>query len=307
MDQASTVIDQAVEEGLSLSKESAIQAIITQELPAGYISKRKGRGGKEFTYIKHGRVVQILNEAFLFKWSFDALPETLRDLADGGKGIFGRLTVYIDGEEITKTECGTKDFVKGMLEGDYIKSAISDSLRRCAMRLGVALDLYLVDEVLTSSQVMTQLCVFAKNKAQWAPEQVRAFLKGKDYTAETLVAMQNDAYRDLAEEIAKPKMETLEKPEDTTSPIAGMSEEPAPEPDPVIEEAEKLGAEVTTTSPTGQKVNFMALYAYSEEHFKFTSAETKAILLIEMGQEWYYGEKKLMIEALEKAKAQDVG
>jgi len=254
MEQATTVIDQAVEEGRTLSKEAAVQAIITQNLPAHYLSKRKGRGGKEFTYVKHGRVTQILNRAFGFRWSFEALPETLRELKDGGYGIFGRLTVPICEEMVTKVEFGTKDFMKGMEDGDLIKSAVSDALRRCAMRVGVALSLYVEDDVLTPAQVMTQLCTFAKNKAQWTPDQVRTFLKGKGYTAETLVEMQNDAYKDLASKIAEGSEETLDEPKEET-----QLEEADTIAD-IVETAEKeLGAEqVSATSATGQKVNFIA-------------------------------------------------
>jgi len=305
MEQGMTVIDQAVEDGISLSREAAIRAIITQELPASYISERSGRGGKKFSYIKHGRVVQILNEAFGFQWSFEALPETLRELKDGGYGIFGRLTVPIRGEMVTKVDLGTKDFVNGMLDGDLIKSAVSDALRRCAMRLGLALNLYLQDEVLTSAQVMTQLCTFAKNKAQWTPDQVRAFLKGKGYTAETLVAMQNDAYKDLATEIGKDKMEELDvKTEVDTEVKTEVDTEVATKPDSLIEMAEEeLGAEPISASTPKQKVNFIALYAYSEETFGFSSTETKAVLLDKFGKEWYYTDKKLIIIALEEAKA----
>ena len=308
MEQGLTVIDQAVDEGLSLTRESAVQAIITQELPAGYVSERSGRGGKKFKYIKHGRVVQILNDAFGFQWSFEALPSTLRELKDGGYGIFGRLSVPIRGEIVTKIEFGTKDFMKGMNDGDLIKSAVSDALRRCAMRLGLALSLYLQDEVLTSAQVMTQLCTFAKNKAEWTADQVRIYLKSKGYTAGTLVAMQNDAYRDLAAEIGKDKMEELDtevKTEVKTEVETEVKTEAKAEPDPLVEMAKKeLGAELqSATSETGQKVNFIALYSYAEENFGFSSVETKAVLLDKLGQNWYYTDKKLIITALEEAKA----
>jgi hypothetical protein len=73
--------------------------------------------------------------------------------------VLGELTVkFPNGFEITKSQFGTKERLAKMPLGDALKSAGTDSLKKCASLLGIALDVYssiLEDEdgTLTSRKV----------------------------------------------------------------------------------------------------------------------------------------------------------
>lgn len=145
--------------------------ILSGRTPKNVIQHRKGKGGKTFAYVPHGYVTKKLNEAFGFDWDFEILqdgqgnwftvmPETS---VKGSSGkpipraesfiVVGRLIVRLHSPNdpsvilatITKTCTGEKECVPGMTWGAHIKSAEADALKKCAARLGVALDLYWAD------------------------------------------------------------------------------------------------------------------------------------------------------------------
>lgn len=123
-------------------------AIVTQKTPKHLIKRRQGRGGKAFDYLPHGEVAKILNEAFNHAWSFETEP-ILQFCSDTEMTVKGVLTIYgTDGKSITKEQYGSQDIPKdrqgnrAISYGDALKGAASDSLKKCASLLGVALDLY---------------------------------------------------------------------------------------------------------------------------------------------------------------------
>jgi hypothetical protein len=63
-------------------------------------------------------------------------------------GVVLELTMTIDGKEVVIQEAGDLDnpFGKGRTNGDRLKMAISDALKRCAMRVGLGLHLYAQDD-----------------------------------------------------------------------------------------------------------------------------------------------------------------
>lgn len=179
----------------ALKRWQAMDTILSQEVPKEAIKSRPGRGGKTFKYVTHGWVTGVLNDAFGFDWDFEALPETLR-LNEKGAGIFCRLTVRKGSQPVTKVEYGEKETVPGMLEGDLIKSAISDGLRRCAMRLGIGLSLYGGD--MTAQDVKNMLVAYAVRHLKWDARKTFDYLKEKGFSAADLLPRSDEMYRELA-------------------------------------------------------------------------------------------------------------
>ena len=73
--------------------------------------------------------------------------------ADAVVGVVARLTVNIDGREVSIEEVGAEDSPAMKGDGDNLKTSMSDALKRCAMRLGLGLhlwsgDLYFLDRAL---------------------------------------------------------------------------------------------------------------------------------------------------------------
>jgi hypothetical protein len=104
------------------------------------IRQRKGRNGL-LDYVEGHSVIQRLNEALEGAWSFEIVHHEIREEE---VLVIGRLTA--DG--ITKMAFGgsqvTRERESGALIslGDDLKAAATDSLKKCATFLGVALHLY---------------------------------------------------------------------------------------------------------------------------------------------------------------------
>ena len=101
--------------------------------------------GKFGSYVSHFVVEQrILSVVGPYSWD---ITQTIRD-ADGLlTGCVGRLTAVVDGREVSV--CGAGDVENpqnAKTDGERLKLAESDSFKRAAMRLGVALDLWAQDD-----------------------------------------------------------------------------------------------------------------------------------------------------------------
>lgn len=186
----------------SIKRWAAIRNIMTQTVPPSAIKTRPGRGGKTFSYVSHDWVTNQLNEAFGFDWDWEVLPDTVHFGSDGVT-LFGRLTVRTGDRSITKQEPGFKETVPGMRDGDLIKSAASDSLRRCAMRLGLGLSLYGGEDEMTTSEVKTMLASYAKRHLGWDARETFDWLKEQGYSADDLLSKRDAMYEALAQEAGK--------------------------------------------------------------------------------------------------------
>lgn len=135
--------------------------------PAHAVFSRTGRGGKDFRYIKHGYVTDMLNKAFGFGWSFILKPigngemfilqiydevtgkgnKQVRDVA-----VYGELTANVYNPKtgavisITKGGMGSQRWEMGTEFGDALKGAQSDAKKNAAKELGIGLDLYYDDD-----------------------------------------------------------------------------------------------------------------------------------------------------------------
>ena len=124
--------------------------------PSALVKKRKGTGGREFSYVDTPFVIQKLNSLFGFAWDFEVLAESSLEesLASGCVRVKGKLTVKdFKGNFITKTNYGSQPilYAKGkphtvenmaMEVGDLYKASASDCLKKCASMFGIALDVY---------------------------------------------------------------------------------------------------------------------------------------------------------------------
>jgi hypothetical protein len=136
--------------------------------PEHAIKFRPGPGGRSMPYVPHGFVEFKLNKAFGGDWDIEPMPvfngsvfhlqqSTLAPR--GGKEtvvyyltVMCKLTVRVRNPEtmeviatIVKMEPGSSQWFPENEFGDALKSACSDSLKRCGLRLGIALDLYYDD------------------------------------------------------------------------------------------------------------------------------------------------------------------
>lgn len=123
-------------------------AFITQKTPTQFIKKRPGPGGREFSYVEVGYVINILNQVFGYDWDFRVLEEQI-----GKKQVWvrGELTARVEGRSVIKGQYGGADIKVNKTSGepvsiaDDLKAAASDSLKKCASMLGIAGDIYWAD------------------------------------------------------------------------------------------------------------------------------------------------------------------
>jgi len=120
-------------------------SIITGKTPDKYVKTRPGRGGKSFSYVEVGYVIDQLNKAFGLAWSWDIEDQRL------GKTqlwVKGKLTIWFSPTfSISKSSFGgsaiKKDGVGNIIDvADDLKAASSDALKKAASMIGIAADVY---------------------------------------------------------------------------------------------------------------------------------------------------------------------
>lgn len=101
-------------------------------------------------YISGQAITERLNEVFgVGYWRYEGLHTTERIIQDSN-GKNPRVKMYVQfsfynvelQEWITFIDAGSEQVKPGMNEGDATKSAITDGMKKCASRIGVASDLY---------------------------------------------------------------------------------------------------------------------------------------------------------------------
>ena len=107
------------------------------------IKQRDGNFGKTLDYVEGHAIIQRLNDAFDGKWSFEILKHEVFEEKDEVI-VQGKLTA----ENVVKTQFGASRITRAKETGEIIsladdlKAAATDSLKKCATMLGVALHLY---------------------------------------------------------------------------------------------------------------------------------------------------------------------
>jgi hypothetical protein len=107
------------------------------------IKQRQGNFGQKLDYIEAHAVIQRLNDAFDSAWSFEIIEHQI--LKEQNEVlVLGRLTAG----GISKCQFGSSAITRAKQSGEIIsladdlKSAATDSLKKCATLLGVGLSLY---------------------------------------------------------------------------------------------------------------------------------------------------------------------
>lgn len=113
--------------------------------PAKYIKNRAGRGGKTFSYVEVGYVIQVLNKTFGYFWDWEIDEQ---HSGDNQVWVKGRLTIKNpSGFSVAKTAFGGSD-IKKTANGqvidiaDDLKAASADALKKAASMIGIASDVY---------------------------------------------------------------------------------------------------------------------------------------------------------------------
>ena len=169
---------------LDLSQVTRTKSVLNQNqiqklwnsTPAKFRYKRPAKGGGQWDYVKVSYIRKVLDSVFGFDWDFEVettLEEafnvakmtnsvivkgilTARVVDDAGrirqirKVQFGRadvkwLTETINGTKQKKLDSFTGSPVP-LDFGNDMKSAVSDSLKKCASLIGIAADVYEADE-----------------------------------------------------------------------------------------------------------------------------------------------------------------
>jgi len=114
---------------------------LSEPTPKIFIKKRQGKAGMTLSYVSGGYMIKKLNEVFTpLGWSFRIVEKIVEP---NEVAVLGELTIkFPNGFEITKSQFGTKERLAKMALGDALKSAGTDSLKKCASLFGIALDVY---------------------------------------------------------------------------------------------------------------------------------------------------------------------
>jgi hypothetical protein len=114
--------------------------ILEKEFEPSHIKRRRGPDG-ELDYVETADVIRRLNDAFEGEWSFEIIE--YQQMFDEVV-VLGKLTA----QGVVKMQFGNHQITKSKKDGTVVnigydlKAASSDSLKKCATGLGVALHLY---------------------------------------------------------------------------------------------------------------------------------------------------------------------
>ena len=127
----------------------ARSAVLMQRTPKHEIrtrllnpTKPEGTGNPRFRYVEHSWITKMLNFAFAFNW--DLVIEEIKEYTDQAV-VRGYLEVRTKNATIRKWGVGGAKFHPNSpneKKADVFKAAQSDMLKRCAMLLGLGIDLY---------------------------------------------------------------------------------------------------------------------------------------------------------------------
>lgn len=136
-------------EKLGLNSENILPEQILhmmQRTPKDHVYSRPAKGGGNWDFVTGTYVEKVLN--YTFGWDWDHEVKQVIE-SNGQVIILGRLTVRtINGKTIVKEQWGRADvkYKKGTQTpldyGNDLKAATTDSLKKCASKLGIASDIY---------------------------------------------------------------------------------------------------------------------------------------------------------------------
>lgn len=159
----------------SIKIDNKITEKITRPVPAYLIQERDAGRGKKLSYLSGSTIIDMLNDAFGYAWSWEVKREwkeesipffntyaaNKTETYNGKQGawdaqapvahVLGTLTVYLETEkgivEVKKDGFGSKAVIGKQNEQDSIfKAAGTDALKKAASLFGVGLELYRNEE-----------------------------------------------------------------------------------------------------------------------------------------------------------------
>ena len=116
---------------------------------SGKYVKTRDMGGRQESYVPHSSVSErLLQVCGPYDWDFELIYSENIPVA-----VKGKLTITVDGKEVTVAGSGTPQNIKESV-GEQIKKMESDAFKRAASKVGVALHLwsqdnYFLDKVLS--------------------------------------------------------------------------------------------------------------------------------------------------------------
>lgn len=126
---------------------------LAKRIPKSYIKKKPG--GFAADYCSHADVQQMLI-AKLGVPPSQEITQIIRSAEGQAQGVVLRMVFNIDGQTVVIDEVGECER-PGQNEGLNVKNAVSDAVKRCAMRVGLGLELwcqetYVLDRVLETKE-----------------------------------------------------------------------------------------------------------------------------------------------------------
>lgn len=128
-------------------------AQLARPFPKGLV--KPAPRGKYGDYIPHATITERLLEVVgpfdfqvrdVIRGAAPKVGEKFAARENAIVGVLATMTVTIDGETISITEVGTEDSPAMHHDGENLKNATSDAIKRCAMRLGIGLHLWSGDD-----------------------------------------------------------------------------------------------------------------------------------------------------------------
>lgn len=128
---------------------------LSRPWPDHLVKQKPNKKGFEAKYVEHGNITQRLLQV-LGPFSTH-VHQVVRDPNDNLVGVLLTLETTVDGVPVSVTEVGDVENSDEKTDGAALKDAMSDAIKRCAMRLGCGLHLwcgesYFLDQKLAPKQ-----------------------------------------------------------------------------------------------------------------------------------------------------------
>jgi hypothetical protein len=126
---------------------------LAKRIPKSYIKQKPG--GFAADYVSHADIQQMLI-AKLGVPPSQEITQIIRSADGQAQGVVLRMVFNIDGQTVVIDEVGECER-PGQNEGLNVKNAVSDAVKRCAMRTGLGLSLwaqgtYILDKALADKE-----------------------------------------------------------------------------------------------------------------------------------------------------------
>lgn len=152
-----------------LTIDSGVRSVLEEKIPKKLIQTREGAGKQKLSYVSGNFVIDQLNRAFNYAWSWSvdecwivpSIPKRWKDRTTGKETVTeqppvahvrGTLTAMLKDEkgtyiEVSKSATGSKTIIGGATEQESIfKSAGTDALKKAASLFGIGAQLYRDDK-----------------------------------------------------------------------------------------------------------------------------------------------------------------